>query len=365
MKTDRERWNATQSCRRPGFCVDWNDFIFLKSSKGSVRMKSLLTLLAIAFANTAIAPTVSLAQDTPANTAIKPPKDLRKPLVNDLDTDSEIGDWKQAFENRLIDNQQYSKQLASTKEMSSIDEFRKTVKEVADQLAIESHLRKQLEKIATTVGEESSSTNEKEDSQDGDVISLDEAKSQIAKIAAMFAFKPTFETDLPANFAIPTPVGEIEIKRYMAYRLARTPSKDGSGFFRLFNHIKKENIEMTSPVQMTYENSDGKYAESDMAFLYPDQQTGELKQSNQVNVVDAKPTSVISMGMRGRPTTEEVAKAAKKLRQASLHYLTKFRLSDEVRLLGYNGPSVPAADQFYEVQIELLTKKDKLERKVQ
>ncbi len=53
----------------------------------------------------------------------------------------------------------------------------------------------------------------------------------------LLTFKMKKEADLPTGFPEPTPVGEIQLKQYPAYRLARTASAKNSGFFKLFAHI--------------------------------------------------------------------------------------------------------------------------------
>ena len=62
---------------------------------------------------------------------------------------------------------------------------------------------------------------------------------------------------LPEGFPDPTPAGEIQIKRYPAYRLARSKMSgaDSVAFWTLFLHIKKNEIAMTAPVEMTYAES--------------------------------------------------------------------------------------------------------------
>ena len=59
------------------------------------------------------------------------------------------------------------------------------------------------------------------------------------------------EAPLPDGFPTYTPVGEIEVKRYPAYRKAETTG--GVAFWTLFQHIKTAGISMTAPVEMTYE----------------------------------------------------------------------------------------------------------------
>ena len=64
---------------------------------------------------------------------------------------------------------------------------------------------------------------------------------------------------LPAGFPAPGPVGEIIIKEYPAYRIARIRRGEGGVagspnvmFRRPFNYIKRNDIRMTAPVEMGY-----------------------------------------------------------------------------------------------------------------
>jgi hypothetical protein len=66
-------------------------------------------------------------------------------------------------------------------------------------------------------------------------------------------------TPLPVGYPAPTPPGAIDIKKYPVVRRAEVrgmrevEGREGaSGFWPLFNHISRRDIEMTSPVEMEY-----------------------------------------------------------------------------------------------------------------
>ena len=319
-------------------------------------MKStkIAAVFTFALGSILIAPENCQAQDASADPASA---DLDA-IKSDENSPAITIDWKKSLQKRFDENQRAAESLSELLNTDDVEKFKEGIDQVAGQLSDESNHRFKLMQISQELN---SLANTKSDSklQDGKSsapsMSLKEAKSKVDEIAEQLAFQPKFESDIPEHFATPTPVGEIEIKKYKSYRMAKTPSSGRTAFFRLFNHIKKNDIEMTSPVQMTYDGDGDELAETEMAFLYPDSATEGSTEENEVEVIDTEPTTVISMGMRGRPSADEVEKSATILRNASDRFPIRNKLKDEVRLLGYNSPSVPAEDQFYEVQVEYLS----------
>jgi hypothetical protein len=110
------------------------------------------------------------------------------------------------------------------------------------------------------------------------------------------------EAALPAGFPPPGPVGEVIVKEYPAYRVARTTTPPGTmdptnAMFRpLFNHIKTNQIAMTAPVEMTYESDPAvrKPRPVAMAFMYRDQQMTPTTRESSIEVVDLPPPTVLS-----------------------------------------------------------------------
>ncbi|MEQ8846179.1 heme-binding protein [Botrimarina sp.] len=168
---------------------------------------------------------------------------------------------------------------------------------------------------------------------------LDEARD-------MLSFRPYDEAPLPEGFPAYTPVGVIEVKEYPAYRKAVGPS-----FWPLFQHIQKQGIPMTAPVEMADapRGNDGA-----MAFLYQSTSVGQEGPVDGVRVEDAPATTVASLGVRGR-MTEQAADEARATLQAWLDGQSEYRAAGDepFRLFGYNGPSVPDKSKYWEAQLTL------------
>jgi hypothetical protein len=159
------------------------------------------------------------------------------------------------------------------------------------------------------------------------------------------------EANLPAGFPAPGAVGAVIVKTYPAHRLARaTVGKDSDNamFMKLFNHIKRNDIAMTSPVQM-----DGN--RESMAFLYatPDLGTpGADPKDPAVVVEDIPETTVVSVALRGSYSKATAEKGIQQLRD----WLTahpEWKEAGPPRTLGYNSPFVPSFLKYSEVQIPI------------
>lgn len=176
----------------------------------------------------------------------------------------------------------------------------------------------------------------------------------------ILTFQMKQEADLPAGFPEPTPVGEIQIKQYPAYRLARTESQQDSGFFRLFAHITSNQIEMTAPVEMTYDSPKGKsLRQLDMAFLYGDPKTGEVgKKLGGVTVEDVPAMTTVSIGMKGESERANLAPIEERLEAWLAENAPEYERSGKLRLLGYNSPQVPAKSRYYEVELPVRKKSE-------
>jgi hypothetical protein len=168
----------------------------------------------------------------------------------------------------------------------------------------------------------------------------------------ILAFEPVTEAPLPKGFPNWTPVGEIRIKQYPAYRSART-TMDGekAAFLMLFKHIASNNISMTAPVEMSYVD-----AKSDkprgvaMAFLYSDMSIGKTGPAGNVSVEDVPTSTAVSIGVRGDITSDAVAAARSRLR-VWLEHQDQFDTTVDLRVLGYNSPMIPAAKRYFEVEV--------------
>ncbi len=192
-------------------------------------------------------------------------------------------------------------------------------------------------------------------------------------------------TPLPVGYPDPTPPGAIDLKVYPSVRRAEvsgTTMPDYGmyqGFFPLFNHIKKREIAMTSPVEMDYrmlkadgtqtrdrersgdaykatENEAGeKDAAWTMSFLYRDAELGPTGADGRVEVRDAEPLVVVSIGMKGSYMTARVKIGVAKL-SAWLESQDEWEAAGPVRALYYNGPEAVRQDQWSEVQLPVKRK---------
>lgn len=165
-------------------------------------------------------------------------------------------------------------------------------------------------------------------------------------------FKPIVEADMPAGFPQVTPVGEVRIKRYPAYRKAQADASAGRAFWTLFGHIKKNDIAMTAPVEMTYADQQ-RPRERTMAFLYGSADLGLPGVDGRVEVVDVPATSVVSTGVRGPRTAQSVDQARDRLNAWLDANGQRYVADGQLRAMGYNSPFVPRNRNFFEVEIPI------------
>lgn len=174
--------------------------------------------------------------------------------------------------------------------------------------------------------------------------------SQLTRVASDLRFEPVREADLPAGFPDTTPVGEIRVQRYPAYRAARTETGGQRAFWTLFEHIQQNEIAMTAPVETTFDAQDASQAETGMAFLYASPDVGRAGAQGAVDVVDLPALSAVSIGMRGVRTPERVEAARRKL-ERWIEERTGWKRSGPLRTMEYNSPAVRGERRFFEVQI--------------
>ena len=180
-------------------------------------------------------------------------------------------------------------------------------------------------------------------------------RTGLLEVLVILTFKPRVEAPVPTGFPAPTPVGVVEIKKLPVYRMAKVANSGmgGNNFFTLFNHIKKNNIEMTAPVEMTMTEKNGKYTESSMAFLYQETTLGKVGPQGNVAVLDTTECTVVSVGMRGSPSSENIESARRWLLEKIKTTPEAYEIAGELKVMGYNSPFMPEKLRYYEVQLPL------------
>ena len=180
-------------------------------------------------------------------------------------------------------------------------------------------------------------------------------RTGLLEVLVILTFKPRVEAPVPAGFPAPSPVGVVEIKKLPVYRMAKVANSGmgGNNFFTLFNHIKKNNIEMTAPVEMTMTEKNGKYTESSMAFLYQETTLGKVGPQGNVAVLDTTECTVVSVGMRGSPSSENIESARRWLLEKIKNAPEAYEIAGELKVMGYNSPFMPEKLRYYEVQLPL------------
>lgn len=175
----------------------------------------------------------------------------------------------------------------------------------------------------------------------------------VTEAIRILEFQITEEAPLPEGFPLPTPLGEVRIQNYPAYRLAQTGMNGGddSAFGALFAHITTNKIAMTAPVEIQYgADRTQEAAKASMAFLYRSRAQGQLG-GDKVKVLDMKPMRVVSLGIDGPLTDERVRDTATKLEVWMKR--RDLKATGPMRTMCYNSPFIPVKNQFLEVQIPI------------
>lgn len=168
------------------------------------------------------------------------------------------------------------------------------------------------------------------------------------------------DTPLPEGYPGPTPPGAIELKTYPKVRLAEVRGKENPdrgmnrAFWPLFNHIKRHEIAMTSPVQMEYSglrsDSATQAGSWSMAFLYRTPDLNAPGVEGPVRVYDAEPVTVLAIGLKGDYSLSLVEKGRRALGEF-LAANPQWEAVGDWRALYYNGPSLMFWDKWAEVQV--------------
>lgn len=170
----------------------------------------------------------------------------------------------------------------------------------------------------------------------------------------------SIDTPLPAGYPAPTPPGAIDLKSYPTVRLAEVSGKGdpdegmNGAFWPLFNHIKKHDIAMTSPVEMNYTDlgskPDAQPKAWSMAFLYRTPELNTTGAEGKVVVRDSAPVTVVAVGMKGDYSMSLVERGVERI-EAWLAANPGWEPAGEWRSLYYNGPSLFYWNKWAEVQL--------------
>ena len=192
---------------------------------------------------------------------------------------------------------------------------------------------------------------------DGDAKAL---AKQAAALASDLTFRPVAEAELPAGVPGFAVLDEVEVRTYPTYRMVKTAMKGGSmgAFWPLFNHIKDNEIAMTTPVQVDYAEDGERQREASMAFLYGSPDLGPLRKDGAVEVVDVPPLTVLTLGSRGYDRKSRVDELRERM-AAWLADHPEWEVAGAMRTMGYNSPSVAGNRRYFEVQIPIKPKAGK------
>jgi hypothetical protein len=189
---------------------------------------------------------------------------------------------------------------------------------------------------------------------------VDKLHQGVSRVIESLTFRPWMEAEVPEGFPEFTPVHHIEVKTLPEYRMARAtmvatqqPGENGA-FWKLFSHIKRNNIAMTAPVQMDYTGSAENAEVASMAFLYGSLRigaSGSAAAENGVEIVDIPEQEVVCIGVRGQMKGDAVETAHRALLKWLASHDSEFRVSGPLRRMGYNSPFIPSDRAFFEVQI--------------
>jgi hypothetical protein len=192
-------------------------------------------------------------------------------------------------------------------------------------------------------------------------INIEQLCNSVNRVVESLTFHPWLEAKFPEGFPRFTPVHHIEVKTLPEYRMARVSmqdtqrKRDNGAFWKLFSHIKRHDIAMTAPVQLDYSgNADVEVAS--MAFLYGSRQvglTGQDPSDKSVEVVDVPKQDVVSIGIRGRMSSESVLLGHRALLAWLRLHGDEYRKCGVLRRMGYNSPFISADRAFYELQIPI------------
>lgn len=164
------------------------------------------------------------------------------------------------------------------------------------------------------------------------------------------------EAKLPEGFPAAGPVDQVIVKTYPAHRLARVRAEGGGNgmFMKLFRHIERNEIAMTAPVEMSWQQAAGKEPVA-MAFLYAKPSLGAAgadPADPRVVVEDIPAITVVSIGLRGGYDKATFDRGATQL-ESWLTEHPEWKAAGDLRTLAYNSPFVPGFAKYSEAQLPI------------
>lgn len=217
----------------------------------------------------------------------------------------------------------------------------------ADLLAKGSATRKRLDAAIARAGELATAKDP--------AAGLAHLRGEANELAEELMFQPMMEAEMPADFPTYRGLGEIELREYPTYRMARATMR-GRGatmgsFWTLFQHIQKNDIAMTAPVQVDYVVTEQGEREGSMAFLYGSPEVGPAGTAGKVEVVDVPKLTVLSIGSRGNDGAARIEEMSQRMRDWVTANAATWEVAGPIRTMGYNGPSVRGDKRYFEVQL--------------
>jgi hypothetical protein len=161
----------------------------------------------------------------------------------------------------------------------------------------------------------------------------------------------------PEGWPDVTPVERVELRSYPVVRAALVDQADlergddDSMFMTLFRHIDRNEIAMTAPVEMRYEDTAAGPRMTSMAFLYRTPELGGVGEEGAVRVDDLPSQTYASTGLRGGYTIANYREGLARLQAWLAENAEVWRAAGPPRYLGYNSPFVLPFLRYGEVQI--------------
>ncbi len=164
------------------------------------------------------------------------------------------------------------------------------------------------------------------------------------------------EAPLPKGWPAPGSFYKVTEKKFPAYRAAYTKgSFQGFAFMRLFKHIQRNKIPMTSPVEMDMNKKENSLNMEAMGFLYQNTEVGKTgMDGKKIEVRDIPAMQTLSYTWQGKNNSKNLDMARSAL---ELELQKHGKKTDDFRVLGYNGPGVSNDKKTWEMLAVLPTKK--------